>query len=779
MITPPLPSEKNPQSSKTSFWNKIVKYTGNDVDFVSEVSTVSRIQTPEKPKNIKKTILTGGFVLVTFYLLLCSYILLNPENALFFNNIFGIQYLTVQLILKYTIFVFYSAFGLFLMVFFLFFWFRAMTIRTKKKSKKITISILAVLFWLLFFGNIALFAWTYNEFRKIDFGNLDSRVIIYNNSLLKFVKNDQDLKSAVVDTKNQIGPLTVRYDLSFHVKKEARDKGLVLSQPYEFEIDFDGDKRPDRGSGSNVGIEIPVSDTARAPVVAPQFEYNITKKYAPTATIRGIDVSGEPITLTLDIPAIDIKKIVKIGRKPLQNGGIQYTFDATDLDDLGQAEWTIIGDPAFRTLGYQLSPDRVFEKSATICLRMFRGNNPLPGAACDWRFVTEETTKSNIQNTEITYKIDSIDSLKYEFSINPTTLQGEIRSIQWYIDGDIYVGKFDSGTEKIFDYQFKTAGTYAIEAEIEDSLWNTVRVSTPSSIITARMVELKDGYGLKISDESGSDLARESYEKSTQSYILPDFYTPGILRLDATNIRADGPRLKLLRADWDRDNDGVFETEWLSYDMPVDLPGRYDIRVRYTFTDLEFDGTNVAIYHFDKISLVGVAKNIDVRLTIQSDSEYAPATIRLDASNSRVKKGDIRKYIYDFGDGQIHEWEWIVPPHTYKKPGEYTITVTAVTNTGERATKKYNLVVKKPQETVDIVASIASGTAKSWLPVTFDLQIRGIVQSVSWDFGDGSGQITGSSIVHEFRNPGTYTIRATAEFASGISESDTLTYIVQ
>ncbi len=45
--------------------------------------------------------------------------------------------------------------------------------------------------------------------------------------------------------------------------------------------------------------------------------------------------------------------------------------------------------------------------------------------------------------------------------------------------------------------------------------------------------------------------------------------------------------------------------------------------------------------------------------------------------------------------------------------------------------------------------------------------------------GDGSGIKNGKSIVHEFSTPGTYTIKVSVQYASGIEETDTISYVVQ
>jgi PKD repeat protein len=775
---PSTPLETPKKTTQTGWWwSKIVNYTANDQDYVAPLK-ISKTPEKKKPRNIWWRIKAALTIVVTFYIMLCAFVLLNPQYALFFNNVLWVQYLTIRTILEYTIYVVYSIFGIILGGGFLFFGYRAMAIRTKSRSKKTNLWLITTFFCLIFFYNIYLFAWTYDWFRKIDFGNLDGRVIMYDNTILKYLKPGDDQSRAVIDYDAKIGPINVRYDISAYVKKLARLEGLLFTQPYTFEIDYDGDKRPDRGSGSNNYIDRPISDIDFAPIIAPEFTYDLAQNYTPTATIRGIDVGGKPITLTLELPTISLQKIIKIGRTNLANGGIQYTFDASELSDLGQVRWSILDKSTITKDGYQFSPDKIFDAPTMICLQIFRGKAPL-SSNCDWKFVTEETTKSNIQNTDITIKLDPINPLKYQFSVAPTTTQGDIKAVRWFIDDNLYVGKFDSGFERIFDYTFHKPGTYKIEAEIEDTLGNVVRIGTPDPVYTAEMVDLKDGYTLQISDEEGNNLDRETYDKVTQSYLLPDFPVPGILSLDATRVRANSPRLRLEKVEWDKDNDGKYESEGLTLDRDLQIPGRYDIRARYTFTDLSVDGKNIPIYHLDRIAVVGIQKAIDVRVKITPDDNYAPANVRFDASGSKIQKGDIRKFIYDFGDGKTYEGEGVVTTYRYNNPGEYKITVTAVTNKGEKSSKTYTLLLKKPQETVRIEPSIASGMAEANLPVTFDAAVRGTDNIISWDMGDGTGEKNGKSLIYQFTTPGTYTITVRVQYTSGIEESDSITYIVR
>lgn len=170
LFTPPKSPTISPNKvvKKTSWWSKILNYTANDQDYVAPLKITKTTQA-KKPKNIWKNLKAAMTIFIVFYIMLCAYVLLNPDRALFFNNVLGVQYLTIRTILEYTIYTVYSIFGIILGSGFLFFGYRAMTIRTKSRAKQTNVWILAILFCFLFFSNIALFAWTYDWFRKIDF----------------------------------------------------------------------------------------------------------------------------------------------------------------------------------------------------------------------------------------------------------------------------------------------------------------------------------------------------------------------------------------------------------------------------------------------------------------------------------------------------------------------------------------------------------------------------------------------------------------------------------
>lgn len=144
-----MDTPKNTSSvKKNSLLNRVLAFTGSDEHYQPDNTPLPKVSlSPEKQKaSLIKNTKAALLVIAVFYILLCTFILLNPQFAGFFNNVFGIEYITIQFILKYTIFVFYAIFGIILGVAFLFFWYRALIIKTHKKFKQITLWMLTLLF---------------------------------------------------------------------------------------------------------------------------------------------------------------------------------------------------------------------------------------------------------------------------------------------------------------------------------------------------------------------------------------------------------------------------------------------------------------------------------------------------------------------------------------------------------------------------------------------------------------------------------------------------------
>ena len=132
--------------------------------------------------------------------------------------------------------------------------------------------------------------------------------------------------------------------------------------------------------------------------------------------------------------------------------------------------------------------------------------------------------------------------------------------------------------------------------------------------------------------------------------------------------------------------------------------------------------------------------------------------------------------VYNFGDGTNVTGP--NPAHTYKFPGNYTITLTitkynAATGSlmSSTATKVNAITVNSIPSiplVADFTASPVTGTAP--LKVTFTDHSTGSPSYLNFDFGDGFNA-TGKNPVHLYQYPGVYNVTLTVLRNGGINGS--------
>ena len=162
---------------------------------------------------------------------------------------------------------------------------------------------------------------------------------------------------------------------------------------------------------------------------------------------------------------------------------------------------------------------------------------------------------------------------------------------------------------------------------------------------------------------------------------------------------------------------------------------------------------------------------------VSPTSGFAPLTVKC----TDMSSGSPFFFSYDFGDGTSATGP--DPVHTYTRPGVYDITLTVIELDRSNFSIQSRSVTKKQVVTVRSVpvmpleakfsASPVQGTAP--LTVRFTDQSTGNPTFYSYDFGDGLS-ITGSSPVHTYSHPGTYTVTLTVvknDASTGSVISDT------
>ena len=123
-----------------------------------------------------------------------------------------------------------------------------------------------------------------------------------------------------------------------------------------------------------------------------------------------------------------------------------------------------------------------------------------------------------------------------------------------------------------------------------------------------------------------------------------------------------------------------------------------------------------------------------------------------------VSAGEIRAIAVDWGDGQVYD----STTHHWDRPGTYQVTGQVVFVDGTMASSAPVTVTVTPL-TVTITASTLEPA------VGADVQFRvhlstGTINTVAWDFGDGTG--SGTSTAHRWTAAGTYLVIAHVRLAN-------------
>ena len=109
----------------------------------------------------------------------------------------------------------------------------------------------------------------------------------------------------------------------------------------------------------------------------------------------------------------------------------------------------------------------------------------------------------------------------------------------------------------------------------------------------------------------------------------------------------------------------------------------------------------------------------------------------MDGSQSRSENGEIKKFIYNFGEGKPDAEGDAIQIYEYTTPGEKEITLTIINESGEKAQIKRVIVLKESPKTLDFTTSLSPAIVS--IPVDFSvIGESGQVEGYIWNFGDNT-----------------------------------------
>ena len=222
---------------------------------------------------------------------------------------------------------------------------------------------------------------------------------------------------------------------------------------------------------------------------------------------------------------------------------------------------------------------------------------------------------------------------------------------------------------------------------------------------------------------------------------------------------------------WDLDGNGTYETSGSQVTFNAgsyDGPGSRSIGVQGSNSC--GSGTDGAT-----VTLNNVAPSIN--------SMSAPAGLEGSAINFSASASDpgpdTLSYSWNFGDGT--SGTGASPQHAYAGDGTYTVTVTVTDGDGGSDSDSRTVLVSNGDPIISNLvgdSTGAEGQSLSWTAVASDP--GGDALTYTWNFGDGSPSVSGSSLVvnHTYANEGSYQVSVVVSDGDGGSASHQITVVV-
>ena len=302
--TPPVPSMLD-QIIQASHESSLVTGATAGADTLSSVPPLGVLPPAKKPRDpmttstILKLIGTLLLVAVIFFGSFLAYVVFNPDQAAFFVNIFGINPNDIKNLLKSLI---NGSFGLVVLIFSIV-WiaslFRAIWTPRDQKRRRLISWLTAGVVGIFLFSILAFWAYLFGIINATNYTNLGGDVMIYDNDL--YTNPVSREYAPLSTTKNLIGPITLKYDLSTNATTVAK-KNLLTIESYE--VNFDGAKCANDTSiitGSD-----PVSEQGLICTFDQVRTYNIRGTYS------GRDRIGTLQSVNIPISTVEIKGLVEI-----------------------------------------------------------------------------------------------------------------------------------------------------------------------------------------------------------------------------------------------------------------------------------------------------------------------------------------------------------------------------------------------------------------------------------------------------------------------------------
>jgi hypothetical protein len=589
--------------------------------------------------------------------------------------------------------------------------FRAFWVPKELKRKRLLAWLTAGFIGIILFLILAFWGFLFRVVGATDYSNPSGTIIIYDQSI--YTNDLYKNESRLYDTTNLIGPIDIFFDIRANAELLQRNN---LYRINGFEINFDGASCNENGSSI-------ISGTSPEREQSIVCTFNEVKNYNIIGTYNITTRAGTNESIPIVLPNIEIRGLVDITSQKNNAGKEIVTLDATGLERLGSPKWqyqngNVVNTPTVTEI--------IGTVPQAICLKVF-------GDGCDRIFVIENKKTKRVEGSIETIQ-DTTNKSTYRFSLSGVTINpNEITEIEWLLDKQNVIC---SRSDDICVHTFSNYGRKNIQATLllankEKYTFETdININEPLSIV--RKIKVMNTEGDTINPDS-------TYDTSLRAFVLKNaIVPPESLTFDARDVVSNNPGFVLDNVLWKISNGkNIEEKRGEKITLEFNQPLRYTIEAIYTFKK-EIPG-EAAIEELSKETVIIdiERRSLMPRMNIELTSDYVPTLATIDASQSESENGEIKKFIIDFGEGKPPAEGDAIQQYQYTEAGDKTITLTIISQNGERASLKKNIVIKDQVKTVDFMPSIQPGVIGN--SIDFEaLGTTGQIEDYIWNFGDNT-----------------------------------------
>ena len=267
---------------------------------------------------------------------------------------------------------------------------------------------------------------------------------------------------------------------------------------------------------------------------------------------------------------------------------------------------------------------------------------------------------------------------------------------------------------------------------------------------------------------------------TTDPEVTIGLTSPITISFDASGIPISTDTYSVLSYTWtfgDGDS-GSGKTTSHTYTHKATGNGIYTVTLNVTYADR----SSGAEFDYETTTTVSIEnESTYASFVANPDSGEIPLTVTFDATSSFDPDGEIASYEWDFdGDGRFDDGTGDIVDYEFTQEGSYDVTLRVTDNNGNATTATQTIEAGSIGGLRAIITAPLSEGEAYYINEEYEFdgslsQIStGAISKYTWDFGDGSVNVSTRNVTHEYSAAGTYDLTLTVLDKNGNSDETIL-----